>query len=33
MAYEIAVSEIVADCGVNRKTFYYHFDNIQALLK
>lgn len=30
---KITVSEIVADCGVNRKTFYYHFDDIYALLK
>lgn len=30
---KISVSEIVADCGVNRKTFYYHFDDIYALLK
>ena len=30
---KISVSEIVADCGVNRKTFYYHFENIYALLK
>ena len=30
---KITVSEIVADCGVNRKTFYYHFDSIYALLK
>ena len=30
---KITVSEIIADCGVNRKTFYYHFDNIYALLK
>ena len=22
---KITVSEIVQDCGVNRKTFYYHF--------
>lgn len=21
---KITVSEIIADCGVNRKTFYYH---------
>ena len=21
----VPVSEIIADCGVNRKTFYYHF--------
>ena len=30
---KITVSEIIADCGVNRKTFYYHFDNIYSLLK
>lgn len=30
---KITVSEIVQDCGVNRKTFYYHFDDIFALLK
>lgn len=28
----ITVSEIVAACGVNRKTFYYHFEDIYALL-
>ncbi len=30
---KITVSEIIADCDVNRKTFYYHFDDIYALLK
>lgn len=30
---KITVSEIVADCGINRKTFYYHFEDVQALLK
>lgn len=30
---KISVSEIIADCGVNRKTFYYHFQDIYALLK
>ena len=30
---KVTVSEIIADCGVNRKTFYYHFDDIYALLK
>ena len=30
---KITVSEIIADCGVNRKTFYYHFEDIYALLK
>ncbi len=29
----ITVSEIVRDCAVNRKTFYYHFEDIYALLK
>lgn len=30
---KITVSEIITDCGVNRKTFYYHFENIYSLLK
>ena len=30
---KITVSEIINDCGVNRKTFYYHFEDIFALLK
>lgn len=30
---KITITEIIADCGVNRKTFYYHFENIYALLK
>jgi len=30
---KITVSEIISDCGVNRKTFYYHFEDIFALLK
>lgn len=30
---KITVSEIIADCKVNRKTFYYHFEDIYALLK
>ncbi len=30
---KITVSEIVSDCKINRKTFYYHFENIQDLLK
>ncbi len=30
---KISVSEIIADCGLNRKTFYYHFQDIYALLK
>ena len=30
---KITVSEIIADCNVNRKTFYYHFEDIYSLLK
>lgn len=30
---KITVSQIINDCGVNRKTFYYHFQDIYALLK
>lgn len=30
---KITVSEIIKDCNVNRKTFYYHFENIYYLLK
>ena len=30
---KITVSEIINTCGVNRKTFYYHFEDIYALLK
>lgn len=30
---KITVSEIAADCSVNRKTFYYHFEDIYALFK
>ncbi|MGN0799909.1 MAG: TetR/AcrR family transcriptional regulator C-terminal domain-containing protein [Christensenellales bacterium] len=30
---KVTVSEIINDCGVNRKTFYYHFEDIYALLK
>ncbi|WP_099470149.1 TetR/AcrR family transcriptional regulator C-terminal domain-containing protein [Konateibacter massiliensis] len=30
---KVTVSEIINDCGVNRKTFYYHFTDIYALLK
>ena len=30
---KITVSELIAECNVNRKTFYYHFDDIYALLK
>lgn len=30
---KITVSELISECGINRKTFYYHFDDIYALLK
>lgn len=30
---KITVTEIITDCRVNRKTFYYHFEDIYALLK
>ena len=29
----ITVSDIVKETGVNRKTFYYHFEDIFALLR
>ena len=31
--YKITVSEIIKTCQINRKTFYYHFEDIYALLK
>ena len=30
---QITVKDIVADCGVNRNTFYYHFEDIPKLLE
>lgn len=30
---KITIQELVEECGVNRKTFYYHFEDIYALLK
>ncbi|MGM9592849.1 MAG: TetR/AcrR family transcriptional regulator C-terminal domain-containing protein [Candidatus Onthomonas sp.] len=30
---KITVSELVQDCGLNRKTFYYHFSDLTALMK
>lgn len=30
---KITVSEIITDCNLNRKTFYYHFCDIYDLLK
>ena len=33
MLSKITVSELAAACNVNRKTFYYHFQDIYSLLK
>lgn len=30
---KITVSELIKACGINRNTFYYHFEDIYALLK
>ncbi|MDO4339306.1 MAG: TetR/AcrR family transcriptional regulator C-terminal domain-containing protein [Eubacteriales bacterium] len=30
---KITVSELINDCNINRKTFYYHFEDIYDLLK
>lgn len=30
---KITVTDIVNDCGLNRKTFYYHFQDVPNLLK
>ncbi len=30
---KITVKDIVEDCGINRNTFYYHFDDIPSLLQ
>lgn len=30
---KITVTDIVIDCGLNRKTFYYHFQDVPDLLK
>lgn len=30
---KITVSEIIADCRLNRKTFYYHFQDMRDLLR
>lgn len=29
----ITVSELIRACNINRNTFYYHFDNLESLLK
>ncbi len=30
---KITVKEIVANCGINRNSFYYHFDDIPSLIE
>ncbi len=30
---KITITEIIKDCNVNRKTFYYHFEDIYSLFK
>lgn len=30
---KVTVSELISACNINRKTFYYHFQDIYALLK
>ena len=30
---KITVKDIVEDCGINRNTFYYHFEDIPALVE
>jgi AcrR family transcriptional regulator len=31
--HKITVKDIVEDCGINRNTFYYHFEDTHALVK
>ena len=30
---KITIKDIVVDCGINRNTFYYHFEDIPSLVK
>ena len=30
---KISVKDIVEDCGINRNSFYYHFQDIPTLLE
>ncbi len=30
---KISVRDIVEDCGINRNSFYYHFQDIPALIE
>ena len=31
--HQITVKDIVEDCGINRNSFYYHFEDLPALLE
>lgn len=31
--FQITIKELTTDCGLNRNTFYYHFEDINSLLK
>ena len=30
---QITVKDIVEDCGINRNSFYYHFEDLPALVE
>lgn len=30
---KISISELCSDCHINRKTFYYHFEDVSSLMK
>ena len=30
---KITISELCKSCGLNRKTFYYHFEDVYALMR
>ena len=30
---KVTVKDIVEDCGINRNTFYYHFEDIPSLIE
>ena len=30
---KITISDLTEDCGINRMTFYYHFTDVEKLLK
>ena len=31
--HKITVKDIVEDCGINRNSFYYHFEDLPALVE